>query len=324
VHQKVFAALMLTVFAVASAHGQNAVTGYPVKPVRMVVPFTPGGSNDIVARLIGMKLAESWAQQVVIDNRPGAGGALGTEMVARAVPDGHTLILTNPGPSVHNVLLRKKPIYGFDDFAPVIYVGYAPAIIIANPKLPVTGIRELVAYAKANPGMVRWGSPGTGSNPYIGMEMFKAAAHIDVLHVPYKGTGPALTDLVAGQIDVLQSSVASTGAYLANGRVRVLAVAAAKRQSQLPEVPTLAEQGLQGADIVIWYGLLTAARTPRTVIDKLNREVNRILQLSDVRVRFDAMGAEIEGGTPEKFGAFIRSEADALRRLIKSGAVAPE
>ena len=172
--------------------------------------------------------------------------------------------------------------------------------------------------------MVRWGSPGTGSNPYIGMEMFKAAAHIDVLHVPYKGTGPALTDLVAGQIDVLQSSVASTGAYLANGRVRVLAVAAAKRQSQLPEVPTLAEQGLQGADIVIWYGLLTAARTPRTVIDKLNREVNRILQLSDVRVRFDAMGAEIEGGTPEKFGAFIRSEADALRRLIKSGAVAPE
>lgn len=323
-HHKVFAGLMLIMFAVASADGQNAVTGYPVKPVRMVVPFTPGGSNDIVARLIGMKLAESWAQQVVIDNRPGAGGALGTEMVARAVPDGHTLILTNPGPSVHNILLRKKPLYGFDDFAPVIYVGYAPAIIIANPKLPVTGIRELVAYAKANPGMVRWGSPGTGSNPYIGMEMFKAAAHIDVLHVPYKGTGPALTDLVAGQIDVLQSSVASTGAYLANGRVRVLAVAAAKRQSQLPEVPTLAEQGLQGADIVIWYGLLTAARTPRTVIEKINREVNRILQLSDVRVRFDAMGAEIEGGTPEKFGAFIRSEADALRRLIKSGAVAPE
>jgi len=308
----------------ATAAAQEAAAGYPSKPIRMVVPFTPGGSNDIVARLIGMKMAEGWGQQVVIDNRPGAGGALGAEMVARAVADGYSLILTNPGPSVHNILLRKKPLYGFDDFAPVIYVGYAPAIIIANPKLPVTGIRELVAYAKANPGMVRWGSPGTGSNPYIGMEMFKAAAHIDVLHVPYKGTGPALTDLVAGQIDILQSSVASTGAYLANGRVRVLAVAAAKRQSQLPEVPTLAEQGLQGADIVIWYGLLTAARTPRAVIDKLNREVNRILRLPDVKARFDAMGAEIEGGTPEKFGAFIKSEADALRRLIKTGAVSPE
>ena len=315
----------MTAAGIASVAGaQHPGNEYPSKPIRMVVPFTPGGSNDIVARLIGMKMAESWGQQVVIDNRPGAGGALGAEMVARAVPDGYSLILTNPGPSVHNILLRRKPLYGFDDFAPVIYVGYASAIIIANPKLPVGNIRELVAHARANPGMVRWGSPGTGSNPYIGMEMFKAAAHIDVLHVPYKGTGPALTDLVAGQIDVLQSSVASTGAYLANGRVRVLAVAAAKRQSQLPDVPTLAEQGVQGADIVIWYGLLTAARTPRAVIDKLNREVNRILRLPDVRARFDAMGAEIEGGTPEKFGAFIRSEAAALRRLIDSGAVSPE
>jgi tripartite-type tricarboxylate transporter receptor subunit TctC len=306
------------------AFAQQPVADFPVRPIRMVVPFTPGGSNDIVARLIGMKMAEGWGQQVVIDNRPGAGGALGAELVARAVPDGHTLILSNPGPSVHNILLRKKPLYGFDDFAPVIYVGYAPAIIIVNPKLPANNIREFVAYAKAHPGKISWGSPGTGSNPYIGMEMFKAAAKIDVTHVPYKGTGPAMTDLVAGQIDALQSSVASTEAYLKSGRVRVLAVAAAKRQAQIPEVSTLAEQGISGADIVIWYGLLTAARTPRAVIDKLNREVNRILLLPDVKARFDAMGAEIEGGTPEKFAAFIRSEAAALRRLIDSGAVSPE
>jgi len=311
-------------FGVSSAHAQEPAAGFPSKPIRMVVPFTPGGSNDIVARLIAMKMAEGWGQQVVIDNRPGAGGALGAEMVARAAPDGYSLILTNPGPSVHNILLRKKPLYGFDDFAPVIYVGYAPAIIIVNPKLPANNIREFVAYAKANPGKVTWGSPGTGSNPYIGMEMFKAAAKIDVTHVPYKGTGPAMTDLVAGQIDALQSSVASTEAYLKTGRVRVLAVAAAKRQAQIPEVPTLAEQGVTGADIVIWYGLLTAAQTPRAVIDKLNREVNRILRLPDVKARFDAMGAEIEGGTPEKFGTFIKSEAEALRRLIKTGAVSPE
>ena len=315
---------MFAVVSVPTAQAADAALSYPSRPIRMVVPFTPGGSNDIVARLIGMKMADGWGQQVVIDNRPGAGGALGAEMVARAVPDGYSLILTNPGPSIHNVLLRKKPLYGFEDFAPVIYVGYAPAIIIVNPKLPVTNIREFIAYAKANPGKITWGSPGTGSNPYIGMEMFKAAAKIDVTHVPYKGTGPALTDLVAGQIDALQSSVASTEAYLKNGRVRVLAVAAAKRQSQIPEVPTLTEQGVNGADIVIWYGLLTAAQTPRAVIDKLNREVNRILKLPDVRARFDAMGAEIEGGTPEKFGAFIKSEAEALRRLIRAGAVTPE
>ncbi len=315
---------MFAVVSVPTAQAADAALSYPSRPIRMVVPFTPGGSNDIVARLIGMKMAEGWGQQVVIDNRPGAGGALGAEMVARAVPDGYSLILTNPGPSIHNILLRKKPLYGFDYFAPVIYVGYAPAIIIVNPKLPVTNIREFIAYAKANPGKITWGSPGTGSNPYIGMEMFKAAAKIDVTHVPYKGTGPALTDLVAGQIDALQSSVASTEAYLKTGRLRVLAVAAAKRQSQLPEVPTLAEQGVNGADIVIWYGLLTAAQTPRAVIDKLNREVNRILKLPDVRARFDAMGAEIEGGTPEKFGAFIKSEAEALRRLIRAGAVTPE
>lgn len=323
--QKICAAIAaLAAAAIAPACHAADAAGYPAKPVRMVVPFTPGGSNDIVARLIAIKMTEGWGQQVVIDNRPGAGGALGAEMVARAAPDGYSLILTNPGPSIHNILLRKKPLYGFDDFAPVIYVGYAPAIIIVNPKLPVNNIREFVAYAKANPGKITWGSPGTGSNPYIGMEMFKAAARIDVTHVPYKGTGPALTDLVAGQIDALQSSVASTEAYLKSGRIKVLAVAAAKRQTQIPDVPTLAEQGINGADIVIWYGILTAAQTPRAVIDKLNREVNRILRLPDVRARFDAMGAEIEGGTPEKFGAFIKSEAEALRRLIKTGAVGPE
>ena len=156
---------MFAVVSVPTAQAADATLSYPSRPIRMVVPFTPGGSNDIVARLIGMKMAEGWGQQVVIDNRPGAGGALGAEMVARAVPDGYSLILTNPGPSIHNILLRKKPLYGFDDFAPVIYVGYAPAIIIVNPKLPVTNIREFIAYAKANLGKITWGSPGTGSNP---------------------------------------------------------------------------------------------------------------------------------------------------------------
>ena len=312
---------MFVVSSLALAQGGIA---YPLKPIRLVVPFTPGGSNDIVARLIAQKLADAWGQQVVIDNRPGAGGALGAEAVAHAVPDGYSLMLTNPGPSIHNILLRKKPLYTFADFAPVIYVGYTPAIIVANPKLPANNVKELVAYAKANPGKVSWGSPGTGSNPYIGMELLKAATGIDVVHVPYKGTGPALTDLIAGQIDALHSSVVSTDAYIKAGRVKVLAVAGVKRQSQIPEVATLAEQGIKGADLTVWYGIVVAVRTPRGVIDKLNREVNRILQQPDVRQRFEQMGIEAEGGTPEKFSAFIKSEADALVRLIKLGAVAPE
>lgn len=311
----------IIVVAQITAWAQGDAANYPNKPVRMVVPFAPGGSSEIVGRLIGQKLAELWGQQFVIDNRPGGGGSIGAETVARATPDGYTIMFTNPGPGLHNVLLRKKPSYTLNDFAPIVYIGYTSNLIVANPKFPPNNAKELVAYAKANPGKVNWASPGTNSNPHISLEMLKAATGIDVVHIPYKGSGPALTDLVAGQVDALYASRISAENYLKAGWLKVLGVSGTKRQPGMPDVATFTEQGVKGADSILWFGLLTAARTPRSVIEKLNGGVNKALQMPDLRQRLEQLGVEIEGGPPEKFGALIRSEAARLAPLIKSGAL---
>ena len=298
-----------------------AAAGYPEKPVRLVVPFTPGGSSDIVGRILAGKLAEFWGQQIVIDNRPGAGGALGAETVAHSAPDGYTLLFANPGPALHNVVLRRKPTYALADFAPVIYIGYSPNIIVASLKFPPSNAKDLVAYARANPGKVNWASPGTGSNPHVAIEMLKAATGIDVVHVPYKGAAQAMADVVAGQVDAQYASLASAEAFVKAGRLKVIGVSGPKRLAALPEVPTFAEQGMKVADSMLWFGLLTAARAPRAVIEKVNGAANRALQLPDVRARLEQLGVEIEGGAPERFSALIRSEAERLAPLAKSGAI---
>ncbi len=316
--------LCLVVVAQSAAWAQGGAADYPNKPVRLVVPFAPGGSSEIVGRLIGLKLAEFWGQQFVIDNRPGAGGAVGAETVAKATPDGYTILFANPGPIVHNVVLRRKPTYTLADFAPVVYIGYSSNLIVASPKFASNTLKELVAYAKANPGKINWASPGMNSNPHIALETLKAATGIDVVHVPYKGAAQALTDVVAGQVDASYASIISAESHIKAGRLKVLGVSGTKRQPALPEVPTFVEQGIKGADSTLWFGLLTAARTPRVFIDKLNAGVNQALRMPDVRQRLEQLGVEIEGGAPEKFAAFIRSEAEALTRLIKSGALQVE
>ncbi len=202
-----------------------------------------------------------------------------------------------------------------------MYIGYTSNLIVANPKFPPNNAKELVAYAKANPGKVNWASPGTNSNPHISLEMLKAATGIDVVHIPYKGSGPALTDLVAGQVDALYASRISAENYLKAGWLKVLGVSGTKRQPGMPDVATFTEQGVKGADSILWFGLLAAARTPRSVIEKLNGGVNKALQMPDLRQRLEQLGVEIEGGPPEKFGALIRSEAARLAPLIKSGAL---
>ena len=293
--------------------------GYPAKPVRLVVPFTPGGSTDIVARLITQKLAEFWGQQFVVDNRPGAGGAIGAELVARAAPDGYTILLTNPGPALHNAVLRKKPTYALADFAPIVYVGSTPNLVVANLRISAANLKELIAFARANPGRINWASPGIGSNPHVALEMLKLATGIDVVHVPFKGATQAFTDLVAGQVDAQYSSYISTEAHIKAGRLKVLGVSGTKRFAVLPEIPTFREQGVEGADSTLWIGFVTAAKSPRAVIDKLNGGVNRALQLPDVRGRLESLGLEIEGGVPEKFGAFMKREAERLRPLVLAG-----
>jgi tripartite-type tricarboxylate transporter receptor subunit TctC len=287
--------------------------------VRWVVPFTPGASNDIIARLVGQKLSDAWGQQFVIDNRPGAGGSLGAETVAKAVPDGYTLLLANPGPSVNTPLLLKKPLYKVEDFTNIVFIGYAPLLILANPKFPANNPKELVAYAKANPGKVSWGSSGNGSSLHIGLALFQAATGVDVVHVPYKGSGPAITDTMGGQIHVMHTTTVSAETQIKAGRVKVIGLASAKRSPLLPDVPTLAESGIKDAEAIVWFGMAGPPKLPRAIVDKLNAQVNKTLALPDIRQRLDQLGLEVAGGKTEEFEAFVKKEAAKVSRLIKTG-----
>lgn len=300
------------------ALAQGPATAYPAKPVRWIVPFPPAASNDITARLFAQKMSEATGQQFVIDNRPGAGGSIGAQLAAEAAPDGHTLLHANPGPSVNNVIMRRKSPYQISDFAPVFFMGYTPLLILASPKFPANNGRELVSYAKANPGKLTWASSGNGSSLHIGLALFGAATGLDIVHVPYKGTVPAITDVMSGRVDVMHTTVVSAEAQIKAGRVKVLAVAAPQRQAVLPNVPTLLEEGIKNAEATVWFGVQVQAKTPRPIISKLNTQMNRIMAMPDVQARLDQLGLVKVGGTPEEFGAFIKTEADKLSMLIKT------
>lgn len=297
---------------------QEKAAAYPSKPVRWVVPFPPGASNDITARLFAHKMSESTGQQFVIDNRPGAGGSIGAQLVADAAADGYTLLHANPGPSVNNVVMRRKSPYQINDFAPVFFIGYSPLIIVASPQFAPNNARELVAYAKANPGKLTWASSGNGSSLHIGLALFGAATGVDFVHVPYKGTAPALTDVIGGRVNVVYTTVVSGDAHIKAGRIKILAVAAPKRQPVIPNVPTLLEEGIKNAEATVWFGVQVPAKTPRAIVTRLNTEMNRVMQMSDVQARLDQLGLVKFGGTPEEFGVFIKGEADKLAMLIKT------
>ena len=312
------------VIASGQAWAQDAAKNYPSRPVRWIIPFTPGASNDIIGRLVAGKLSEQLGQQFIIDNRPGAGGIVGAETVARANPDGYTLLLTNPGPSVNNILLRKSPPYKMADFAPIVWMGYTPFYVMASLSFPPKTAREIVDYAKANPGKISWASSGLGSGPHIALSVFALSTGIKVTHVPYKGTVQPLIDMVGGQIQLLSTTTVSAEAQIKAGRIKVLAVQAKKRTPVMPQIPTLEEQGVKNAEAIVWFGMSAPAKTPRPIMDRLNREVNKALALPDVKQRLDQLGLEIEGGTTEKFEAFMKSQAARLTELIKAGAVQVE
>lgn len=302
----------------------SAAQTYPDKPVRMIVPFPAGGSNDIIARQLAQKLGDYLGQQFVVDNRGGAGGAIGAQLVANAVPDGYTLLLNNPGPAIHNVVLRRNPAYRISDFAPIVHIGSASSIVVTNARLPVANMKDLIAYAKSHPGKINWASGGNNSNTHISIEVLKAATGIDVVHVPYKGTPPALTDVISGQADTMFTSVIASEAHIATGRLKVMGVAGAKRHAAIPQVLTFEEQGIRGANVYTWFGMVTTAKTPAAVIDRLNAALNRALALPEIRQRLEHLGLEVAGGTPARFGEFMRDEADNLTRLIKRGSLKVE
>jgi tripartite-type tricarboxylate transporter receptor subunit TctC len=302
----------------ASALAQN----YPLKPIRFIAPNLPGGPTDILARLIGQKLAESLGQPVVIENRAGAGGNIGTEVAAKAPPDGYTLVTGNNATFGANVNLYKR--LGFDpirDFAPVVLLASQPNILVVHPSLPVTSVKQLIALAKARPGQLNYSGSGMGAAAHLAAELFKSMTGTDIVHISYKSAGPALTDLIAGQTQLMFATSLSVMPYVKANRVRALAVTTARRVRNMPELPTVAEAGVPGFEAATWHGVLVPAGTSTAIIDRLNAEINRMLQLPDVRDRLTALGAEIIGGTPMEFADHIQREIPKWAKVIKDAGV---
>ena len=318
--------LVAAIISIGSYAQQRTTAGseYPNRPVRWLVGFAPGASNDIIARHIAVHLTDSFGQQVIVDNRTGAAGMISGEIVAKAAPDGHTVLLSTGGPSVIGPLLTKRAPYRVEDFAQVITIGFTPLVIVAHPAFPPRNPRELVDYAKANPGKVNWGSSGIGGSPHFGLLVLQAATGIDVTHVPFKGSAPALVAVAAGQIHAAHSSTLSVEALLNSKRVKVIGIASAKRIASMPDVPTFAEQGYANAESSVWFGIAAPLATPRPIVQKLNAEVNRVLQQADAIRRLQDLGLVVIGGSPEDATQWVKREAAMLAKLIQLGKIRPE
>lgn len=301
-----------------------AQSAYPNKPIRLIVPFAPGGSNDIVARIVGQKFAESFGQQVIIDNRGGASGIIGTDIAAKAAPDGYTLLMMSLTLAVNPSLYKKLPYDTERDLAPVSLVASAPLILVVHPSLPAKSLKEFVAHAKANPGKLNFGSGGPGTTPHLAGEMLKSMAGLQMTHVPYKGGGPALADLVGGQLQLMLENIPSTLPHVKAGRLRVLALSGLKRSTLVPEVPTLDEAGLKGYEIVGWNGLFFPANTPNPIVSRLHAETVKALAAPDIKERLSSMGAEGVGNTPAEFGAFMKSEIKKWARVVRDAGLRVE
>jgi len=314
------AAAAAAVLLAGVAHAQD----YPAKAVRLVVPFAPGGSTDIVARIVSHKLSERLKQSVVIDNRGGGGGNIGSNQVARAAPDGYTLLVGTVGSlTINPSLYARMPYDPLRDLTPIAYFGSTPNILVVHPSLPVKSVKELIALARARPGELNFASAGTGGSVHLAAELFKSLAEVDMVHVPYKGSGPALIGLLGGQTELMFSTMPPALPHVQNGRLRALGMTGSKRSSLVPDLPTIAESGLPGYEITQWWGLLGPAGLPPEVVSRLNAEVNAVLREPDVKQRFANDGADTAPNTPEWFGSFMKSETAKWAKVVKaSGATA--
>jgi tripartite-type tricarboxylate transporter receptor subunit TctC len=293
--------------------------GYPAKPVRFIVPLAPGGSVDIAARLVAQELSTTLGQQVAVDNRAGGGGNIGAELAARAAPDGYTIVMgSSSNFGVNPSLYKNLPFDPIKDFEPVGMVSLAPNTLVVHPGVPARNVKELVALAKAKPGTLNFASSGTGGSPHLAGELFKLVTQTDVTHIAYKGTGQAMGDLLAGQVQMSFGTVLALLPQIKSGKLRALAVTTRKRVSALPDVPTMAEQGYAGIETTAWNGVLAPARTPAAIIQRLNADIVRILSTPEVRQRFDAQGAEATPSTPAEFGQFIREEIDKWGKVVRA------
>ena len=310
--------------AILAPHAARAADAYPAKPVRFVVAFPPGGGTDIIARAIAQKLAERIAQQVVVDNRPGAGGNIGTDIVAKSAPDGYTMLMGSAGPLAINAsLFGKMPFDPIKDLAPVTLAASTPNVLVVHPSLRVATVKELIALARARPGEINFASSGHGTPAHLAGELFNSMAGVKMVHVPYKGAAPALADLLGGQVQLMFSTMPPALPHVKDGKLRALAVTSAKRSPAAPDLPTLDEIALPGFEANTWHGVVVPAGTPATIVARLNREIVAILHLPDVVERLSGQGAEAVGSTPEEFAAYIRAETVKWARVVReSGAKA--
>ena len=315
-------ALFLACFALSALAPLPAdAQGYPAKPIRLIVPRAPGGTTDILARVIGQKVSEKWGQPVVIDNRGGAAGNIGSEAVVRSPADGYTLLLGTMSTHAMNQFLYSKMAFDpVNDLAPVSLVANVATVLVVHPSLPVSTVNELIALAKAKPGQLNFASGGIASFNQLCAELLMMMAKVDIVHVPYKGGGPAVADLVGGKVDMLFTGAPVTMSHIKSGKLKLLAVTDTQRSAALPDTPTMGET-LPGYEFNNWYGIMAPAGTPRPVIDWLNTEILRILALSDVRERFTGLGADPTPSTPERFGAVMKADAEKWGRIIKQAGV---
>jgi tripartite-type tricarboxylate transporter receptor subunit TctC len=315
------ALLILACGAASAVHAQS----YPSKPIRIVVPFAAGSTIDIIGRIIAPKLSEALAQPVLVDNRAGAGGMVGMDAVAKAAPDGHTLVIGALGPLAMNpALYPKTPFDPVRDFAAVSLLATGPVVVAVHPSVPARNVKELVELAKQKPGQLNFGSPGVGSSPHLAGELFKMLTGTDIVHVPYKGNAEALTDLISGRVSIVFTGVPPVVPLAKAGRVRLLVTTGRQRIVQLADVPTIAEAGLPGAQVLIWYGVVAPAATPKEVIARLNREIVKIMQAPDVRERFAQQGIDAETGGPEQFAQLIRDEYARWTKVIRTSGIKVE
>jgi tripartite-type tricarboxylate transporter receptor subunit TctC len=319
---------MKWLYLVAAALISNAAgaQSYPSKPIRWIVGFPPGGGTDIISRLIAQKMGEAWGQQVLVENRPGATGMIGANAIAKAPPDGYTIGMAHVNSHAIAPNLVEKPLYDpLKDFAPVAYVGYVPNVLVINPAVtPANTIQELVILAKAQPGKLSFASPGVGSTNHLAGEMFKLGAGIDIVHVPYKGSGPAIVDLLGGQITMNFDAMSSIVQHLKQGKMRALAVTTSEPDPQLPGVPTVRQAGFKDFEVTNWYGVVAPAGTSREIVVRLNGEVNRILALPDVVAKLDELGTRRNPMSPDQFGEFARNELEKYRAVAKATGVRME
>jgi tripartite-type tricarboxylate transporter receptor subunit TctC len=319
---RVLAALAVLVLALPAPTGSAWAQTYPNKPVRLVVPFAPGGTTDILARLVGAKLSEVYGQQFVIENRAGAGGNIGAEIVAKAPGDGYTILMGTPGTqAINQYVYRTMPYDTVNDFAPVSLVALVANVLAVNPQVPAKDLKELVALARAKPGTLNFATPGNGTTGHLSTELLKTMAGIDLTHVPYRGSGPALQDLLAGQVQMTIDNIPSALPHIQAGSLRALAVTSGRRWFALPDVPTMAEAGVAGYEATSWFVVMAPAKTPSDIVGRLSAEIDAQLKTEDMRKRFRDVGAEPVGGTPRELAAFLAAEQAKWKGVVEAAKI---